>query len=353
MREDIKKIMAAMPGNNASDLHIGADTPLHYRIDGSLVPIEGEPLSAEEAKEIIYALLSPEQIKRVEEDKELDFSLAIEGVARYRGNVFIQRGNTGCAIRLIPLRIKGIAECGLPEEVVGKFCKILKGLVLVTGATGSGKSTTLAAMVDEINSSRDCHIVTVEDPIEFVHDNKMSIIDQRQLAEDTHSFRNALIHVLRQDPDVILIGELRDIDTIQQAMIIADTGHLVLGTLHTSDSIQTINRIVDVFPAHQQKQIRAQLSFVLSGIISQQLLPRKEKEGRVLASEILVANPAVRSMIREAKEHQIYSIIQTSQKIGMRTMNQSLAELYKAGAISAEDAMSRSFDVDELSKLLG
>ncbi|MFH1552640.1 MAG: PilT/PilU family type 4a pilus ATPase [Candidatus Omnitrophota bacterium] len=353
MRDDIRKILMDMPEKKASDVHIGAHTPVHYRIDNVLVAIGEGSLSEEEARDAIFSMLSEEQIERLEEEKELDFSLTLENAGRYRGNAFIQRGCAGCAIRLIPLRIWSLSECGLPEEVVRRFCNIQRGLVLVTGATGSGKTTTLASMVDEINRSRPCHIVTVEDPIEFVHKNKKAIIDQRQLFEDTYSFGNALRHVLRQDPDVILIGELRDLDTIQQALIIADTGHLVLGTLHTSDSIQTINRIVDVFPAHQQRQIRVQLSFVLAGIVSQQLVPRKDQPGRVLAAEVLVATPAVRSMIREAKEHQIYSIIQTSQKSGMRTMNQALAELYAADAIAYDDAIVRSSDVEELTKTIG
>lgn len=353
MREDIKKVLAAMPEKRASDLHITAHSPLHYRIDNNLIEVKKDVMSPKEVKDIVYSLMSDEQTKRFEEDKELDFSLEIEEVGRYRANVFIQRGSIGCAIRLIPLGIMSIAECGLPEEIVGQFCAAQKGLVLVTGATGSGKSTTLAAMVDEINSTRECHIITVEDPIEFVHTNKKSIIDQRQLLDDTKSFGNALRHVLRQDPDVILIGELRDLESIQQALIIADTGHLVLGTLHTSDSTQTVNRVVDVFPAHQQKQIRTQLSFVLLGIVSQQLIPHKEEPGRVLATEILVATPAVRNVIRDAKEYQIYSTIQTSQKFGMRTMNQALAELYMDGLITLDDAMARSTDVEELAKVIG
>lgn len=342
-----------MPEKRASDLHITAHSPLHYRIDNNLIEVKKDVMSPKEVKDIVYSLMSDEQTKRFEEDKELDFSLEIEEVGRYRANVFIQRGSIGCAIRLIPLGIMSIAECGLPEEIVGQFCAAQKGLVLVTGATGSGKSTTLAAMVDEINSTRECHIITVEDPIEFVHTNKKSIIDQRQLLDDTKSFGNALRHVLRQDPDVILIGELRDLESIQQALIIADTGHLVLGTLHTSDSTQTVNRVVDVFPAHQQKQIRTQLSFVLLGIVSQQLIPHKEEPGRVLATEILVATPAVRNVIRDAKEYQIYSTIQTSQKFGMRTMNQALAELYMDGLITLDDAMARSTDVEELAKVIG
>jgi twitching motility protein PilT len=353
MKTDIREILKAMPLMRASDLHISANSPLHYRIDNELVEVDPAVNSPEEAKELAYSLMDDDQIKRFEEAKELDFSIEIEPVARYRVNMFMQRGNVGCAVRLISLEIMTLAECGLPEDVMRKFCGAQKGLVLITGATGSGKSTTLAAMVDEINTTRDCHIVTVEDPIEFVHENKKAIIDQRQVLDDTYSFTNALRHVLRQDPDVILIGELRDLDTIQQAMIIADTGHLVLGTLHTSDSIQTINRIVDVFPAHQQKQIRTQLSFVLIGIISQQLIAKKEGAGRILAAEVLIATPAVRSVIREGKEYQIYSTIQTSQKFGMRTMNQSLAELYTDGLISLDDAMSRSNDVEELAKMIG
>ncbi|MDD4956680.1 MAG: type IV pilus twitching motility protein PilT [Candidatus Omnitrophica bacterium] len=350
---DIKQIMADMPEKRASDLHIGADAPLHYRIDNDLVPVTEQVLSAEEAKEIIYSLLTEEQINRLETEKEIDFSIAMGDVGRYRCNAFTQRNATGCAIRLIPLDIMTIAECGLPADVVQKFCYTHRGLVLVTGATGSGKSTTLAAMVDEINANRTCHIVTIEDPIEFVHKNKKSIIDQRQLFQDTYSFGSALRHVLRQDPDVILIGELRDLDTIQAALVIADTGHLVLGTLHTSDSIQTINRIVDVFPSHQQKQIRVQLSFVLIAILSQQLIPRAGKKGRVLAAEVLVATPAVRSMIRENKEHQIYSIIQTSQKYGMKTMNQSLVDLVFQGEITHDEALARSPNTEELIKMLG
>ncbi|RKY42993.1 MAG: type IV pili twitching motility protein PilT [Candidatus Makaraimicrobium thalassicum] len=353
MRKDIRKILMAMPGKRASDLHISANAPMHYRIDNELVEVESGPLSSQETKDIVYSMLNEGQIKKFEEEKELDFSLMIENVGRYRANAFLQRGNVGCAVRLIPFRIWSMSECGLPEEVVRGFCNCQRGLVLVTGATGSGKSTTLAAMVDEINSTRDCHIVTVEDPIEFVHENKKAIVDQRQLYEDTHSFGKALRYVLRQDPDVILIGELRDLETIQAAMTIADTGHLVLATLHTSDSTQTITRIVDVFPSHQQRQVRGQLSLILVGVLSQELIPRQDQPGRILATEILVATPAVKSMIRESKEHQIYSIIQTSQKFGMRTMNQVLVEFYTKGIISYEDAVARSSNIEELIKMIG
>jgi twitching motility protein PilT len=353
MREDLKSVLSSMPERNASDLHITVNSPMHYRVDSDLIKVNDKILTGEDTRDLAYSLMSEEQSRKFEEQKELDFSFQIENVGRYRVNVFLQRGEIGVAVRLIPFKINTLAECGLPVNVAKKLCMSHRGLVLVTGATGSGKSTTLAAMINEINNTRNCHIVTVEDPIEFVHENKKAVIDQRQVIEDTKSFSSALRHVLRQDPDVILIGEMRDLDSIEQAMIIADTGHLVLGTLHTSDSTQTINRLVDVFPSHQQKQIRAQLSFSLVGMISQQLIPRKDRPGRALAAEVLLATPAIRSSIRDAKEHQIYSIIQTSQKFGMMTMNQSLVELVFSGAISREDALERANDVEELLKLMG
>jgi twitching motility protein PilT len=244
-------------------------------------------------------------------------------------------------------------ECGLPADIITAQCKRPKGLVLVTGATGSGKSTTLASMIDWINKERDCHIITVEDPIEFVHFGKKAIVDQREVGQDTHSFGAALKHVLRQDPDVILIGEMRDLETIESALIIAETGHLVFATLHTSDCVQTINRVIDVFPSHQQQQIRTQLSFVLNAILSQQLIPKAGGRGRVLAVEVAIVNPAIRSLIREAKIHQLYSVIQTSQKEGMRTMNQALFELTKKGLISYEEASARTMDQEELKRLFG
>jgi len=353
MLEYIKKMLIDMKTKEASDLHITANSPAHYRINNNLEKVNDHVMTEDEAREGTFSTMSDEQIVRFEKEKEMDFSFSIEGVARYRINVFFQRGFVGCAIRMIPVEILGISECGLPEKIVKGFCRAFQGLVLVTGATGSGKSTTLAAMVDEINTTRKCHIVTVEDPLEFLHHNKTAVVDQREVMFDTYSFTNALMRVLRQDPDVILIGELRDFESIQQALVIADTGHLVLATLHTSDSVQTINRIVDVFPAHQHRQIRMQLSFDLLGIISQQLITKADDSGRVLAAEILVATPPIRNMIREEKIHQIYSSIQTSQKMGMRTMNQSLAELFKAGTISYESAMSRSSDAEELERLVG
>lgn len=352
MRDDIKEILVGMVDKRASDLHISAGCPLHYRIDNDLYALSSQKLTGKETQEIIYSLISPSGIEKFEKEKELDFSFSIENIGRFRGNIFMQKGNIGCAIRLVPEKIKSIEECGLPADVVKGFCRSYKGLVLVTGATGSGKSTTLAAMVEEINKNRKCHIVTVEDPIEYVFKNNKAIVDQRQVNEDTHSFHNALRYVLRQDPDVIMIGELRDLESIQEALIIADTGHLVLATLHTSDCTQAINRIVDVFEAYKQKQIRFQLSFVLLGIISQQLIPRKDEKGLVLAAEVLTATPAIRSMIRDGKEHQIYSIMQTSQKMGMRTMNQAITEAYGAGKISKEEAFLYSPDIEELGKAI-
>lgn len=353
MNIDLKPLLANMLEKRASDLHISAHAPLHYRIDEKLVPIDDKILSPDDSRKITYTLLSDEQIQRFERNLELDLSFGIEKVSRYRINVFKQRGAVGCAIRMIPFEIMSFEECGLPVSIVKDLCKKPKGLVLVTGATGSGKSTTLAAMIDYINSFRSCHIVTIEDPIEFVHQNKMAIIDQREVHSDTHSFGASLKHVLRQDPDVILIGEMRDLETIESALVIAETGHLVFATLHTSDCVQTINRIVDVFPAHQQQQIKMQLSFVLLGVISQQLIPRMNKPGRVLGTEVLIATPAVRSLVREGKVHQLYSVIQTSQKEGMKTMNQTLSELYMKRHISYENAISRSTMPDELDKLIG
>ncbi|MDD5450032.1 MAG: type IV pilus twitching motility protein PilT [Candidatus Omnitrophica bacterium] len=351
-REKIDQLLKLVAEKSGSDLHIGADSPPLIRVDEKLEKSGIQPLSKETARELAYSMLTPDQVKKFEKNKELDFSFELADIGRFRVNVFYQRGSVGCSIRLIPFTIMNFEECGLPVETTKSLCKRPKGLVLVTGATGSGKSTTLAAMVDYINNERPCHIVTIEDPIEFVHKNKMALIDQREVYEDTHSFSEALKHVLRQDPDVILIGEMRDLETIETALICAETGHLVFATLHTSDSVQTINRVIDVFPAYQQQQIRTQLSFVLIGIISQQLIPKATGRGRVLATEVLISNPAVKSLIRESKAHQIYSVIQTGQKEGMFTMNQSLYDLCREGRISYDDAFGRTLDPDDLSRLL-
>ena len=347
----IETLLKLMVQKGASDLHISVFSPPQLRIDEQLVPTEFATLAAEDAKRLAYSMLKPQHIEKFERELELDVSFGIEGLGRFRVNVFLQRGYVSAAVRLLPLHIMSFEECGLPLNVVEDLCKRPKGLVLVTGATGSGKSTTLASMVDKINSERNCHIVIVEDPIEYVHKNKKALVDQREVGSDTQSFAQSLKHVLRQDPNVILIGEMRDLETIEAALDIAETGHLVLSTLHTSDAVQTINRIIDVVPSHQQQQVKIQLSFVLLGILAQQLIPKAGGRGRVLATEVLIATPAVRSLIREAKTHQLYSVMQTSQKEGMRTMNQTLFELYNKKLITYEDAILRSTDPDDLDRL--
>jgi len=351
MKPEMDKWLRLVVEKNASDLHVGANSPPIIRIDEKLERITSENLSEEAAKELTYSLLKPDQIRKFEIEKELDFSFEIENVGRFRSNVFRQRGQVGVSIRWIPFDIMTFQECHLPVVSVEALCGKPKGLVLVTGATGSGKSTTLASMVDYLNQKKACHIVTIEDPIEFVHKNKKALVDQREVYQDTHSFPSALKHVLRQDPDVVLIGEMRDLETVETALMCAETGHLVFATLHTSDSAQTINRIIDIFPASHQTQIRTQLSFVLMGIISQQLIPKAKGRGRILAAEVLITNPAVRSMIRESKVHQLYSVIQTGQKESMQTMNQSLYSLCKQGLIASEEAFSRTLDKDDLSRL--
>jgi twitching motility protein PilT len=351
MPKDINSLLKLMVEKNASDLHITANWPATIRIDEKLIVVDDRVLSADEAKDLIYSILTKAQIAKFERDLELDISFELSGISRYRINVFKQRGAVGASIRLIPYKIWSFEECGLPIAVATSLCKKPKGLVLLTGATGSGKSTSLASMIDWINNDRPCHVITIEDPVEFVHTNKKAIIEQREVYSDTHTFPAALKHVLRQDPDVILIGEMRDLETIESALIIAETGHLVFATLHTSDSVQTINRIVDVFPSHQQQQIRTQLSFVLIGVMSQQLIPKMGGKGRALAVEILLSNPALRSLIREAKIHQIYSVMQTSQKEGMKTMNQALYELYQKKLITYEDAFARTTDPDDLARI--
>ncbi|OIO32715.1 MAG: type IV pili twitching motility protein PilT [Candidatus Omnitrophica bacterium CG1_02_40_15] len=352
MAKDLSQLLRDAVQKGASDLHLGALTTPHMRLDGSLIPADSAVLDGALVKSLVYSILTDEQKGKFERDKELDFAFTIEGLSRFRVNVFFQRGYIGAAIRALPFKIMSFEECGLPVNIVQDFCKRQKGLVLVTGATGSGKSTSLASMINYINTNRDCHIITIEDPIEYVHSNKKSIINQREVGVDTHSFSQGLKHILREDPDVILIGEMRDLETIDAALVIAETGHLVFATLHTSDSAQTINRIIDVFPSRQQAQVRTQLSFVLTGVLSQQLLPRKSGKGRVLAVEVLVANHAVKSMIRESKIHQVYSIIQTGQKDNMQTMNQALFELCKTGHISEEEALVSTTEVQDLERML-
>ena len=352
MAHNIDSYIKVMVEKNASDLHINAGSPVHFRIDEVLIPVDDIVLTAEDSKEMIYSMLNNEQKEKFERELELDMSFGVKGLGRFRVNVFKQRGTIASSIRLIPHEIWSFERCGLPASTVLDFCRRPKGLVLVTGATGSGKTTSLSSMVDWINSNRECHIVTIEDPIEFIYKNKKALVNQREIYSDTHSFGSSLKHVLRQDPDVILVGEMRDLETIESALIVAETGHLVFATLHTSDCVQTINRIIDVFPSHQQEQIRTQLSFVLLGVLSQQLIPRVGGKGRVLALEVLVVNSAVKSLVRESKAHQIYSVMQTSQRDGMKTMNQSLYELYQKKFISYEDMFDRTTDPDDLKRIM-
>ena len=351
MKTTMEQLLRQVVDREATDLHLTAGLAPYIRLDDHLLPLEGPPLSGGEIREIAYALLTQDKLERFERWKELDFAFSIEGLARFRANYFIQQGSVGVAIRMLPFRIYGFADLGLPVQIITDLCNKPKGLVLITGATGSGKTTTLAAMVDYLNATKEHHIITIEDPIEYVHASKKSIVDQREVGADTQSFAQALKHVLRQDPDVILIGEMRDLETIETALTVAETGHLVFATLHTSDAAQTVNRIVDVFPAHQQNQVRIQLSMELLGVLSQQLVPKGAGKGRVLAAEVLIANHAVRSLIREQKVHQIYSVIQTGQKEGMRTMNQALYELYVNRVITLDEALARSSDPDDLMRL--
>ena len=351
-RPTMEQLLRLVVEQGGTDVHLTANQPPHLRIDDQLTPTDHGIMSGEDVREMAYSLLSTEKIERFERWKELDFAFSVEGLARFRANYFVQQGYVGVAIRMLPFRIFSFADLGLPVNIVTDLCNKPKGLVLITGATGSGKTTTLASMIDYLNNSKKHHILTIEDPIEYVHTSQKSIVDQREIGNDTQSFAQALKHVLRQDPDVILIGEMRDLETIETALIVAETGHLVLATLHTSDAVQTVNRIVDVFPSHQQNQVRVQLSMELLGVISQQLIPKSSGRGRVLASEVLIANHAVRALMREQKIHQLYSVIQTGQKEGMRTMNQTLYELYVNRVISLEDALGRSGDPDDLMRLM-
>ena len=346
------ELLSMMIEKNASDLHITTGSPPRFRIDGKLMHIDEPPLTPTDTKSVCYSILTDAQKHKFEENNELDLSFGIKGLSRFRGNIFMQRGAVAGAFRTIPYGIRGFKELGVPE-IVNELVKKPRGLLLVTGPTGSGKSTTLAAMVDKINSERYDHIITIEDPIEYLHTHKKCLINQREVNADTTSFKTALRYVLRQDPDIVLIGEMRDLETIEAALTVSETGHLTLATLHTNSAVQTINRIIDVFPPHQQEQIRVQLSFVLEGIIAQQLIPKKSGQGRVLAVELLVPNPAIRNLIREDKIHQIYSMMQTGQaKFGMQTMNQSLFDLYSKGLLSYEDAIGRSTIPDELIQVI-
>jgi twitching motility protein PilT len=346
---DLLKKLLELSG---SDLHITTNSPPQVRVHGHLQPLDMPPLGPADTKQLAYSVMTDAQKHRFEEDLELDFSFGLKGLARFRANIFNQRGAVAAVFRVIPFEIKSFSQLNLPP-VVSKLCDKPRGLILVTGPTGSGKSTTLAAMLDKINSERHEHIITIEDPIEFVHPHKNCLVNQREIHQDTKSFSGALRAALREDPDVVLIGEMRDLETIESALRIAETGHLTFGTLHTNSASSTINRVIDVFPAHQQPQIRAQLSLVLEGVLCQALLPKAGGMGRAMAMEILVPNPAVRNLIREDKIHQIYSSMQSGQdKYGMQTFNQSLMALYLQKSITIETAMLRSSSPDELQEMI-
>jgi twitching motility protein PilT len=346
-------LLTILAGRDASDLHITTGIHPQLRVHGKLISLtQFEPLKPQDTQRLAYSVLSERQKQKFEEDNELDLSFGIQGLARFRCNIYRQRGAVACAIRMIPTKIKGFTELNLPP-IVEQLAERPKGLILVTGPTGSGKSTTLAAMVDKINSEQNQHIVTIEDPIEFVHQHKKSLVNQREIFSDSHSFKNALKYILRQDPDVVLVGEMRDLETIAAALTIAETGHLTLATLHTNSCAQTMNRIIDVFPTNQQDQVRAQLALVLEGVLCQQLIPTADGRGRSMAMEIMVATPAIRNLIREQKIHQIYSAMQAGQKFGMQTMNQSLVNLVQRGKISKDEALNRTLDTQELLHLLG
>jgi twitching motility protein PilT len=347
--EDLLTLMVRKGG---SDLHISLNSPPRIRVDGELVPVNSAPLTNEDTRRLSTSVLTSEQIARLDRDHELDCSFELEGQGRFRANVFYQRGAVAAVLRLVPFEILPFEKLGLPEAVCTRLCNLNSGLVLVCGATGSGKSTSLAAMIDWINKNRQGHIITIEDPIEFSHASQRCLVTQREIGEDSKSFHNALRSVLRQDPDVVLVGELRDQETIEAALTLAETGHLTFGTLHTSDAVQTINRIIDVFPAHQQAQVLTQLAFGLEGVFCQQLLPRATGRGRAMASEVLIATPAIRALIREGKAHQIYSHLQTGAKLGMRTMAGSLALLVKEGAVRLEEAEHSLSNPSELHSLI-
>jgi twitching motility protein PilT len=352
MPPNLHQLLKAMIDKGASDLHITTGTPPQLRIDGHLAPLRTDALSPVDTKQLCYSILTDAQKLRFEEDQELDLSFGVKNLARFRANIFMQRGAVAGAFRMVPFKIVPLKDLGLPP-VVEKLCDKPRGLILVTGPTGSGKSTTLASIIDRINSSTRQHIVTIEDPIEFIHQHKGCLVNQREVGSDSQSFVRALKYILRQDPDVVLIGELRDLETIEAALTIAETGHLAFATLHTNGAVQSINRIVDVFPAHQQSQIRAVLSFVLEGVLSQTLIPHASGRGRVLIAEVMVPNSAIRNLIREDKVHQIYSQMQIGQaKFGMKTMNQSLCDAHVRGDIGLEEALNRSSDQLELKTLI-
>ena len=349
---NLHQLLKAMVEKGASDLHITTGSAPQLRIDGKLVPLKTSPLTPVETKQLCYSILTDAQKHKFEEESELDLSFGVKGLSRFRANVYMQRGAVAGAFRTIPFKILTFSELGLPA-IVAELAKKPRGLLLVTGPTGSGKSTTLASIIDKVNTDRHEHIITIEDPIEYLHPHKNCLVNQREVGADTQSFKKALKYILRQDPDVVLIGEMRDLETIESALVISETGHLAFATLHTNSCVQTINRILDVFPPYQQPQVRAQLSFVLEGVLTQNLLPKAGGPGRVLAAEVMVPNAAIRNLIREDKVHQVYSQMQVGQsKFGMQTFNQSLAALFNRRLITLDEAVGRSSDPEELRNIL-
>jgi len=346
----LREMLEEMVGMNASDLHLTVGSPPVIRVDGKLQRTKHDVLNSEQTKKLAYSMLNEKQKMKFEQNSELDFSFGIEQMSRFRCNLFMQRGNVAVVLRQIPYEILTFEQLGLPK-VIAEFANLPRGLILVTGPTGSGKSTTLASIIDKINKERAVHIITVEDPIEYLHRHQKSLVNQREVYSDTNSFATALKYALREDPDVVLIGEMRDLETIEAALSISETGHLAFATLHTNSAAESINRIVDSFPTNQQEQIRVSLSFSLQAIVSQTLIP-KIGGGRTVAMEIMVATPAIRALIRDDKIHQLYSMIQSGQKYGMKTMNQSLAELYESSKIAINDAMNYSGNTQELSEML-
>ncbi len=345
---NLHQLLKVMIDKGGSDLHVSTNSPPQIRIDGDLTPLKTPPLTPADTKQLAYSILTEAQKHSFEENNELDLSFGVKGLARFRANVFMQRGAVAAVYRAIPFKIMSFEELGLPA-VVASMAEKPRGLILVTGPTGSGKSTTLATIIDKINTEQAAHIMTIEDPIEFLHPHKRSLVNQREVHADTKSFKTALKYILRQDPDCVLIGEMRDLETVEAALTISETGHLAFGTLHTNSCAQTINRILDVFPAYQQPQVRAQLSFVLEGVMSQSLLQKATGKGRVMSMEIMVPNSAIRNLIREDKIHQIYSQMQVGQKkYGMTTMNQSLFNLFQKRLINIEECFSRTSDPEEL-----
>ena len=348
---DMESLLREAVARHASDLHVTVGVPPLIRINGALIKLDLPPLGVDDTAQLFEEIVAEDRRVQFNQNGEIDFSYTVFGLSRFRVNVFRQRGSIAIAIRIIPERVPSLQELKLPD-IVRELARKPRGLVLVTGPTGSGKSTTMAAMIDQINSERACNILTLEDPIDYLHRHRKSIINQREIGADSRTFANALRAALREDPDVILVGEMRDMETISIAVRAAETGHLVLATLHTSDAAQTVDRIIDVFPPYQHQQVRTQLSLALQGIVSQQLLPRRDGQGRIVAVETLVTTPAVRNLIREGKSHQILSVIQTGAKFGMLAMDTALRDLCRAGLIAEDEALMRSNDPDTLQRLL-